>query len=161
MQEHFTRFSKAVPLLVRRYLGSGGGERIEYTDRGETCDTLEKIQEHFYRTGNVKVWTGGSDNTIFDSAAVNWHFRAWHDYHHIRLNLPFTFEGEKQTAREQIRDVYWMFPVEVAEQFARLIWAEVVGQAEHFEKHGVFPVEQKAFIEAYLGNPKVALMRKF
>lgn len=90
------------------------------------------------------VWAGASDGTIYGDRRVNWAFRAWHDSLHLQLGAPFTLEGEKLVAREQARQIGGDF-------HARVILAEIVGQAEHFAKHGEFPADQLRFMLNYLG----------
>lgn len=103
-------------------------------------DSFERLNRHI---GRLVVWFGASEDTIYGNASVNWAFRAWHDSLHLKLGAPFTFEGEKLVALEQARLVD-------NPRLGDIIMAEVVGQAEHLEKHGEFPANQRAFIEAYL-----------
>lgn len=94
-------------------------------------------------TSGLVVWSGASDNTIYGDRAINWAFRAWHDSLHLKLNAPFTLDGEKLVALEQIRLID-------SSELSQIIWAEVVGQVEYFNKYGNFPIDQIAFMRNYL-----------
>lgn len=107
------------------------------------ADTAPSTFEDLIKAPSLIVWSGASDRTIYGDPAVNWAFRAWHDSLHLKLNAPFTLEGEKRVALEQARLVD-------SDAIARIILAEVVGQAEYFAKQGEFPVDQVAFIKAAL-----------
>jgi hypothetical protein len=43
------------------------------------------------------------------------------------------------------------------EHWAKIINAEIIGQATYFEYHKRFPVVQRGFVEAYLKDPHLAL----
>lgn len=106
-------------------------------------DTFDSL-----RHGNVApltVWSGASDVTVYGDCKVNFAFRAWHDELHLKLNAPFTLEGETRVALEQARLLG-------SDNLAAIILAEVVGQAEHFAKYGEFPVNQIDFILKYLAG---------
>lgn len=97
--------------------------------------------------GVMTVWEGASDKTIWRDARVNHAFRAWHDQCHIRVNAGFTLAGERLACEEQIRELMAAYPR--AHSMAALIRAEVIGQAEHFARTGIFPEDQIAFHAAY------------
>lgn len=99
-------------------------------------------------TGILTVWDGASDNTIYGDANVNHAFRAWHDALHLKLNASFTLEGEILVAKEQSRLIG-------SDLLGDILIAEVKGQAEYFNKHGQFPVNQVEFITNYLKGQKV------
>jgi hypothetical protein len=107
-------------------------------------DTFETLSRNI---GGLVVWDGGSDNTIYGDAKVNWAFRAWHDSLHLKLNADFSLEGETRVALEQARIL--------GGYHAEIVLAEVIGQAEYFAKHGEFPTNQVEFIKSYLKGIKV------
>lgn len=92
--------------------------------------------------GELIVYSGSSDQTIYGSESVNHAFRAWHDSLHISLNAPFTLDGETVVAMEQARLLGGMY--------GDILIAEVIGQAEYFQTHGTFPVNQTEFVVNYL-----------
>ena len=119
----------------------------------EAPSTLEELSDHVAKTGRMLVWSGASENTIFADAEVNYAFRAWHDWQHLTYQFPFTLEGEKAAAACQIADIAAIFGQSAAvKRFARLIWCEVVGQAEYKERTGEFPTDQVDFARNWLAT---------
>jgi hypothetical protein len=108
----------------------------------EAKDIAPSSLKELAQLTSMVVWQGGSEATIYGDPTVNHAFRAWHDSLHLKLNAPFTLAGEKLVALEQARII--------GGNYGKIVIAEVVGQAEHFEKHGTFPIDQKAFITEYL-----------
>lgn len=100
-------------------------------------------------SAGMLVYDGASDATIYECPKVNHAFRAWHDACHIMGQCDFTLAGERAACAIQIRQARLAFPSIPASVLA-LIRAEVIGQAEHFERHGSFPVNQAAFIRDYM-----------
>jgi len=97
------------------------------------------------------VWQGASDKTIFGDACVNHAFRAWHDANHIAGLHDFTLAGELATMRAQQRDMFNTSGDNATTRLcARIIQAEVQGQAEYFARTGAFPIDQIAFTTEYL-----------
>ena len=94
-------------------------------------------------TSGLVVWSGASDSTIYGDASTNHTFRAWHDSLHLKLNAPFTFEGEKLVGLEQARLIQ-------NDTMGRIIMGEVVGQIEYLNKYGQFPANQIEFMRNYL-----------
>lgn len=88
------------------------------------------------------VWAGASESTIYGDRAVNWAFRAWHDSLHIRLNAPFTAEGEARVAYEQARILGGFH--------GRVMLAEVIDQGRVFLETGSFPTDQVSFMARIL-----------
>jgi len=98
----------------------------------------------FGRCGELVVWSGASEQTIFDDPSVNWAFRAVHDNLHLKYGFDFTVADEMELGRMQAS----MMPGKLGD----LIYADIVGQAEFFLKNGHFPVDQKAFISKYIAD---------
>jgi hypothetical protein len=117
----------------------------KYTASSFAPDTFERL----YRstTSGLVVWDGASDNTIYGDATVNHAFRAWHDSLHLKLNADFTLKGEYRVACKQAS--------QLGDGYARIIMAEIEGQARYFEKYGQFPTDQLAFILQYIKTGKV------
>lgn len=103
-------------------------------------DTLESLIRA--SVSPMVVYDGGSENTIYGDTKVNHAFRAWHDALHIKLNAPFTREGETLVGLEQARIL--------GGSYSEIVMAEVVGQVEYFEKYRDFPSNQVEFCINYL-----------
>lgn len=147
------RFQSAVDRLaaiISRLLDRHG---ITFTTSPAAPDTWEKLRDaHGADPTTLVVWDGASDKAIW-SAEANFRYRALHDYHHIIGGYSFTSEDEKKVSAKQANEI-------IRECFGSggdvspvvVFWAEAVGQVEHVDKHGTFPVDQKAFALAYLRN---------
>ncbi|WP_448191885.1 hypothetical protein [Azospirillum sp. sgz301742] len=119
---------------------------------------------HLYNTtGRICVWSGASGRTIFGDPEVNYAFRAWHDWCHIKAHLPFTTAGEHAAAALQCSHIKRFYGVSLRTQhWCQLVDAEVIGQRRYFERHHRFPVDQRAFDLTYIQQgPEVALGRTF
>lgn len=121
-----------------------------WTASDDAPGDYETLAERVARDGRVTVWTGASENTIFDDVETNWAFRAWHDAAHLAHGLPFTVEGETATAYVQAAHLIGEYgdDDDVVEMVALLL-CEVVGQAERFARYGEFPADQMAYARVY------------
>lgn len=118
---------------------------------------FDSLVAHYDKTGRVLVWNGASDKTIFADAEVNFAFRAWHDSKHITGGHDFTWEGESAALTAQCADVRAIYDGAQADFFCRLLDAEIAGQKNYQDKRGGFPLDQAAFVRAYLLDAETAL----
>jgi hypothetical protein len=121
--------------------------------------SLEELRAHVNSTGRMLVYDWASDDTIFGDAGVNWAFRAWHDWTHLRVNGTFDIPGEIAVANQQIDDIRAVYGEgKQTREFEALIWAEVMGQVLYASNHnGAFPDDQRAFYRAYSHHPDTAV----
>lgn len=89
----------------------------------------------------LPVWYGASERAIWGAPSANWQFRADHDALHIALRAPFDMAGETRVAVEACKIASAL----TCERLCQVIWREVVGQAEYFDRFGCFPADQIAF----------------
>jgi hypothetical protein len=116
-------------------------------------DTFDKLKAQF-SAGEMIVWSGGSDRTIYADCEVNYCFRAWHDWCHVRGNHPFTPEGERAVYGMQCAHLIEVYgPSLQTRQWCRILAADILGQQEFFYRFGRYPEDQRAFVEAYLDDP--------
>lgn len=110
------------------------------------------LKEQWKKNGQIEIWTGTSDNTIFGDPQINHFFRAWHDYIHIKYNQSFNFGGESTVATIQCSQLPtdWIFERE-------LITAEVFGQNQYYRIHREYVVDQRQFCYDYLFNTVEAI----
>lgn len=113
--------------------------KIQYEVSDHAPSTFEELSRNI---GTLKVWAGESNHTIYGDAQINYAFRAWHDYTHLKLNSPFTLDGELTVAKHQASLV--------GDTLGAVIMAEVYGQALLAIKTGQFPANQIEFILNYL-----------
>lgn len=100
----------------------------------------------YHATGRILVWSGGSDSTIFGDARVNWHFRAWHDFCHIKSGVCNRVHGAlgcfEPVAEYAVAD--WQSRG-LSDTLARIVQIEVSGQAKNYATTGGFLPDQIAF----------------
>lgn len=110
------------------------------------------LKEQWEKNGQIEIWTGASENTIFGEPQINHFFRAWHDLIHIAYDQPFNFGGESTVATIQCSQLPtdWIFERE-------LITAEVLGQNQYYRIHKEYVVDQRQFAYDYLFNTVEAI----
>lgn len=112
-------------------------------------NTYEDLVAHVNKTGRICVWSGDSEQTIFGDPEHNWAFRAWHDYVHYTGKHDFSLEGERDTAYEQVRQMYARYGINGRTvMWAAYILCEVIGQAEYVAEHNDFPKPQIDFFHS-------------
>lgn len=119
-------------------------------------NSLEELKKAWDGHGHMQVSRDNSTDTIYDDAAGNWAFRAWHDKTHLLLNAGFDRKGELAVFRKQCADMqrYWPpfipFSEEHFAMMVNIIRCEIVGQFDYNETNGDYPQYQRQFAEAYL-----------
>lgn len=128
-------------------------------------DSLDAINAYVARHKRFAVWSGASTQTIFACEETNYAFRAWHDWHHWKLQAPFSAEGEHEVFKAQWRDLVQLYgptpfiyrpgsrnagfyALPLMRAFYALLNAEIMGQLAHQERHGDFPTDQRGFVLA-------------
>ena len=112
--------------------------------------SVEDMHRAFSETGCIVVWSGGSESTIYREPQVNYLFRAWHDWTHLKTGADFSLAGETRNALAQMS--------QVGTELQRLIYIESVLQAAHYFRTGDFPLDQVAFtLDALKNNSSGAL----
>lgn len=144
-------FNMAVATIARRILPCG------FDVSPDAPGTHKTLVAHYETTGRVLVWSGASESTVFACRETNYAFRAWHDSKHILFNLPFTMDGEAAVMRLQQADIRALYDGPRADLFCAILEAEIIGQGEYNALHGGYPVNQLAFVAAYLRDAGRAL----
>ncbi len=112
--------------------------KLRYT----VADKAPSNEIELFNSPTLVIWTGSSDNTIFQDAKVNWAFRALHDALHLKTRLNFTPDAEIELGRIQASKYTGLL--------ADLVYCEVSMQALHYKQHGTFVVDQVEFTLNYL-----------
>jgi len=94
--------------------------------------TVEDLIRSFGETRELVIWSGASERTIWGAPELNWHFRAWHDWCHIRSGLGFTAGQEIELARWQCGDAG------IQDVLASVVREEIEEQARFFLEHDHF-----------------------
>ena len=90
-----------------------------------------------FNSPTLVIWSGASDNTVFQDAKVNYAFRALHDQLHLETRFDFSPQAEIELGRIQASQYDGIL--------ADLIYCEVSLQAEYYLKNGVFVPDQVQF----------------
>jgi hypothetical protein len=114
-------------------------------------ETFRDLMTAHGQGGEMPVWAGASDATIYADERVNHAARAWHDGHHIAGLHDFTLAGETAACERQIVELLRRYP-SAPRRALDIIRAEVIGQATYAGLHGAFPVDQYAFTLQTIGG---------
>jgi hypothetical protein len=110
--------------------------------------TLDAMVAGFRATGGITVSSLHSERTVFSSPEGNYAFRAWHDWHHIRLSAGLDRDGETLVHDAMARDLrHWEG---WQERSIALLECENIGQLDYWERFGNPPNDQRAFACGYL-----------
>jgi hypothetical protein len=112
---------------------------IQYNAAEIAPDTYPKLRSN---AGQLTVWTGASEQTIFGDPRLNWAFRALHDLEHIKHSLSFSIDHELHLAR--------ITAAQFDGRIADIVYAEIGGQIEYLQANGKFPQDQYNFILNYI-----------
>ena len=118
--------------------------------------SVGELTAYYNANGRIAVSSLHCDKTVFSTPEVNHAFRAWHDWHHIRLNAGFDRDGEMAVHAAMRFDLtkwalkggafsVWEMPVPYA-----LLQCENIGQLDYWERFGVPPDDQRTFACGYL-----------
>lgn len=129
-----------------------------FTVGPDAPETLEALTAYVEKHKAIRVSDENSGDTIYGYADVNYAARAWHDWTHWKHQIPFTPEGEKLTYERQLVDMMAVYGVDANSlRWAQMLYADIVGQTEYFERWGVYATQQRAFNLAYLASPRDAI----
>jgi hypothetical protein len=143
----------AIILMTHRLLPAG------YRVAEEAPSTYEAIASHLDSGNQMVVYSGGSENTIYEDRQVNYAFRAWHDWCHWTGKVALDMEGEVEACQMQCHQLYDVFGFNAQTfRWSTIIKAEVIGQATYYERYQRFPTNQRMFVEHYLANPEIAFI---
>jgi len=101
------------------------------------CDNYVKWKDSWVDPvkGTMKIYTGGSNHTIYDEdsmgATLNILARAWHDEYHYIADLDFSYEGEMR-----VQELQWneLKRAKLSEEAQLLFLLDMVGQTTFYQK---------------------------
>jgi hypothetical protein len=141
-------FNAAVLHIAQR-LFPGGFDVSE-----DAPDTYEGLVALFESGRRYRVFSGGSERTIYGDPEVNYHFRAWHDWCHWRGRCDFSLKGEYGAYQFQCTHVDALYgESDTTARWKRILYAEVIGQKIYEQRYGRFPKDQMAFARRFLADP--------
>ena len=113
--------------------------------------TYEALCAYVKKNKRYCVYSGGSDNTIYGDKEVNYAFRAWHDFHHVKQSLSFTPEDERQVIACQVNDILALYgDTKISRECIAVLRADGIGQVKYYEKYQDFPQDQAKFVTDYM-----------
>lgn len=109
--------------------------------------TMEELRDEYSSCraaglgAGFRVWSGGSDLTVYGSPEANYAFRFWHDITHVEAGLGLTFHEELATAQLQINQLGGL-----PERAIDLFRIDTQGQTHYADiTGGEFPDDQLGF----------------
>lgn len=123
-------------------------------------DALVAAGDVMRTTGRLTVWNGASNMSIYDPEA-NMLFRFWHDLGHLQTGLTFSEEDEKLLQYRHHLPAIETAGIDRGSLPWRRYYADTIGQIDHIVAFGVFPENQRAFVDQYILSPADALSRPF
>lgn len=118
--------------------------KLQYTVKAIAPDTEQAL----FNESSLVIWSGASQDTIYQDERVNWAFRALHDDLHLKTGLNFSVDAEIELGRMQASQYS-------SQLMQDLIFCEVAGQALHFKQTGNFVTDQVEFTVNFLKNKGV------
>ncbi len=111
--------------------------KLDYIIKADAPKIVSDLRE----CGQLIVWSGASEHTIFNDKHVNWALRALHDVCHLETGLDFTPDHEIELGRLQALK----YANRCQSLVADLIYIEVAEQARYYKEHGIFLKDQVDF----------------
>lgn len=108
---------------------------------------FDEVKHAWYKDNILLVSTLNNHSDLFPGNMNLW-FRAWHDYIHLKYDLPFTFEGEYQTYIHQSEGLSY--------KAKQVLFSEIVLQTAYCVYYGKFAEKQKVvLIDIDIVNPRL------
>ena len=150
-------FNVAVMTIARRLFPAGWDVTM---DANKAPYDLESLTAHIADTGRMLVWGGSSDSTIFACPEHNYAFRAWHDWCHWHLQVPMDDEGEYLTYLLMCQHLAEVYPGDTHNKrlWFTILYIEIVEMNRYFHRTGMFPEDQRAFVEQGLHTLRHVVM---
>jgi len=126
-------------------------EGVAFATAKTTTNNWEKFKAEVERDGFITISTEGCENTIYSSPGMNVYARLWHDITHLRLQADFTVAGEDMVTDAQEHSLkLWMvqqgYDPRVIEHAGNVLHADIMGQADYYQKYNRFVPYQRVFV---------------
>lgn len=106
---------------------------------------VEEFRDCCETSRPFRVWSGGSETSVFQSPGINHAFRFIHDVRHVTGGHPFTHEGEAELIRAYVDHVF----TRKGYLCALLAAADTLGQLWYgTNNHGAFVEDQEPFVSS-------------
>lgn len=128
---------------VMRAYHAAGAPRFTVSDYAP--QTVAELLASWGETRTLVIWSGGTETAIYRDPRINWVFRAWHDWSHVRTRIGFTVDDEVILANWQCGEAG-----RIGSLFADVVWLEIAGQALEYRRTGGFLPNQTEWTLAQL-----------
>ncbi len=109
------------------------------------ADLASNTEADLFNHKTLVIWSGASDNTLWNDKQVNWAFRAIHDACHLKSGLGFSVADEVTLGDYQSSLVACPY-------IRAITQCEITEQALYYKQNGVFVADQVAFTKSILQN---------
>lgn len=109
-------------------------------------DNAPSTELELFNETNLVIWSGASNNTIYQDETVNWAFRAIHDATHLKTGLGFSPQHEIEMGKIQAA----LLSSQCKSLLADLFYCEIAEQAKYFSQNGTFVDDQVTFTKQFL-----------
>lgn len=140
------QYERVVTLEAHRLQKLHGFSWEAVEDAPSTFEELVAEYSDCRLTGRpFRVWSGGSERTVFSAPAINHAFRFVHDVGHVVEGCDLTEEGEANT----ITAFVWRVFSQAGFLAALLAACDLLGQLYYgTNNHGAFVDDQESFVSA-------------
>lgn len=147
--------AKAYEQVARKLLRGmpAGCQRVQVVQTyAEAPSTLAEMRDCIRdNDGVLYVAQEGCAQSIYGGRGNLW-FRIMHDLGHLTFGKDTTYKDECDLAM-----ILWQFiadelPADYLCDYAQVYIADTIGQSMYCDEHGVFPVDQAAFVQAVCRN---------
>lgn len=154
-----TRFDRAVRHATEAIIRAAAPLQRFFvtTEAEEPYESFGQMALTASRGALIRVSKANSASCVW-SPEVNVLARMWHDWTHIVLGEDFSLAGELATGKAQLRQLALIRQLPTrGDDVARVIYADVIGQVLAHGATGRFPVNQAAFVRAYVEDSAATL----
>lgn len=131
--------------------------KIAFIHEPKELNSYDDLLAEFEETGVIRVSSLHSGNTIYRTELENVLFRVVHDFMHCVYELPFSDENDITLGFNHLREfMRWCELSGVSDGVSfpawKLLYIDIIGQAEYLKTNGVFVDNQIQFALDQLGE---------
>lgn len=125
--------------------------------------TLAGLTKRANQTRRILVSGMNCEQTIYADASINHAFRAWRRWCHFMGEHEFDKAGNWKVFKMQAKHIRTLYGDNMqTTHMITILYAEVIGQFQYSEHHdGAFPINQRAFVEAWMVSAKHAVREDY
>lgn len=141
---------EAIKKIIDVYIAENN---IKFITSEIAPNTFKGMKSYFEDHGQFLVYSGGDHGYLGQDYNIK--FRAVHDFMHLKNNLTFKFEDEKELSDITVLEFRSIasdlgLKIESRKVIGAIITAEIKGQIEFYELNKTYVADQKSFTNDYL-----------